>query len=149
MISSHKILNFNYFPFLKQLITKGVVRWVTPETKGKEKLVTTLYLDGDMLCWLLEDESGKPFDIPNEVKQSHLQKIESDLRTVDILSNHISLAVAFFITILTFALNPQGWLENLIIISGITIVGFFTRKYIKLFLFKWVGKLLRVVIRKV
>ena len=75
MALKDNILGFDYFPFLKQLISKGQCQWTTPEKVGEEIFVTRLYLDGDMLCWFLEGEHPGKLKITPELLQTHLNKI--------------------------------------------------------------------------
>jgi uncharacterized membrane protein YeaQ/YmgE (transglycosylase-associated protein family) len=137
--SDKKRTGFDAMPFLKKLVTKGQYNWETPEVDGDEKLVTTLYLDGDMLCMFPEGQAGKPLELPPEVLHQHLAKIDHDLGTISEFANYIGLIAGFLATALTFALNPYGWIQNLIIISSAVIAGFFTRKLIKRILFKIFG----------
>jgi hypothetical protein len=123
------------------------VKWITPEKPGEEKLVTTLYIDGDLLCWILDDESGKPIDIAPEILQEHFRKMDDDMGSLDALATQIGMATAFIVAILTFAFNPSGWLENMLIISGVAIVGWLTRKLTKPFVFKAIGKSIKLLIK--
>lgn len=148
MTSSDNISSFAYFPFLKQLLTQGKVKWITPEKPGEEKLVTTLYIDGDLLCWILDDASGKPIDIAPEIIQEHFRKMARDMGSLNALATQIGMATAFIVAILTFAFNPSDWLENLLIISGISFVGWLTRRFTKPFVFKAAGKIFGVLLKR-
>lgn len=134
-----KISGFGYFPFLNHLLQKGEYQWRTPLEKGKEVFVTTLYLDGDMLCWFLSDETEKSFTVEPEILDDHLRKIDKDLNSIHVLSNHLSMLTGFLIAMLTFILNPSGWFENFIILAGIAIIGFIGRKFTAKMAFKILG----------
>lgn len=139
MESKDKISKFAYFPFLKQLISKGKFQWKTPSNSGKEVFVTTLYLDGDMLCWFIEDEYNKLPDNSPEIFDSHIQKINHDLSSISTLSNQLSLGVGILVAALTFIFNPSAWLENILILGSVSIIGFLGRNIIRKILFKIVG----------
>jgi len=142
------ILGFDYFPFLKQLLSKGQCQWTTPEKVGEEIFVTRLYLDGDMLCWFLEGEHPGKLVVPPELLQRHVNKIDRDLKSVNKLSKQLSLVVAFLITTITFVLNPEAWLENLIVISGLGIIGFLSRNLTRKVLFKIIGAIAGILMKK-
>lgn len=118
---------------------KGEYQWTTPPEKGQEIFVTRLYLDGDMLCWFLNDESKKSYSISPDILDSHLRKIDNDLKSVSLLSKHLSLLAGLLITLLTFAMNPAGWVENLIILGGIGVAGYIGRKFTAKMAFKILG----------
>jgi len=143
-----KLPGFDYFPFLKELLSKGQFQWASPEIVGQEIFVTRLYLDGDMLCWFLEGEHPGKLEVPPELLQSHIHKIDRDLKSINKLSKQLGLAVAFLITTITFVLNPSGWFENLIVISGLGIVGFLSRNFTRKILFKIIGAIAGVLMKK-
>jgi len=142
------ITSFEYFPFLKELLSKGQFQWASPEEVGQEIFVTRLYLDGDMLCWFLEGEHPGKLEVPPELLQSHIQKINRDLNSVNKLSKQLGLAVAFLISTLTFVLNPTGWIENTIVLSGLGIVGFLSRNFTRKILFKIIGAVAGMLMKK-
>jgi len=142
------LLGFEYFPFLKELLSKGQCQWTTPEKAGEEIFVTRLYLDGDMLCWFLEGEHPGKLEIPPELLQSHINKIDHDLKSINKLSKQLSLSVAFLISTIAIVINPTAWLENLIIISGVGIVGFLSRNLTRKVLFKIIGAIAGVLMKK-
>ena|GEM_PF-1944109 len=148
MVLKDNLLGFDYFPFLKQLLSKGQCQWTTPEKVGEEIFVTRLYLDGDILCWFLEGEHPGKLEIPPELLQRHINKIDRDLKSVNKLSKQLSLSVAFLISTITIVMNPAGWLENFFIISGVGIVGFLSRNLTRKVLFKIIGAIAGLIMKK-
>ena len=148
MALKDNLLGFEYFPFLKQLLSKGQCQWTTPEKAGEEVFLTRLYLDGDILCWFFEGEQPNNLDVPPELLKSHTQKIDRDLKSINKLSKQLSLVVAFLITTITFILNPSGWLENIIAFSGLGIAGYLSRNLTRKVLFKIIGAIAGLLMKK-
>jgi len=143
-----KIPGFEYFPFLKKFVLMGQYQWTTPETEGKEIIVTRLYLDGDIVSWFLEDEQQTEKDASPEMLFYHFAKIERDLSSINNISTQLTIVVTILTSVIAFVLNPSGWLENMLIISGIGIIGFVIRKLTGRLLMKIIGVFAGIFFKK-
>ena len=139
MVSKGKIAQFRYFPFLGKLTTTGQYTWETPEQNGTAKLITRLYIDGDMINFYPEDEDGFIPDFSIELINEHTTKINRDLASVNVMAGHLGMAAAFLTAILSWAINPANWLEQTIIVSAIAIAGYFAKKITIPVIFKMIG----------
>ena len=135
-------MKLSYFPFLRKLLTTGQYQWETPETATDEKIVSTLYLDGDMLCHYPEDERGLPLDLPRDTLDAHLHKINHDMESLFALVNHFIAVLATLITLLAFALRPSAWLENLVGVSAITLIMCIFRRWLRPLIIKITGRIM-------
>lgn len=144
MALTGKIDQFRYFPFLNKLVTTGQVTWETPENMAADKLITRLYIDGDMMYWHPVDEDDLPLDVAEEVRLEHARKINRDLASVNVLAGHLGLAMAFVTALLGWLFNPQHFLEQTIVITALSIVGYFTKRFTFPMIFKIVGTIVKV-----
>jgi hypothetical protein len=135
-------MKVSYWTFLKKLLTTGWYRWETPETATDEKIVSTLYLDGDMLCNYPEDARGLPLELSRETLDAHLHKINRDLQGLFALVNHFIALVAILITAFAFALRPSAWLENLVAVSALSLIMLIFRKWLRPLIIKIIGRML-------
>lgn len=148
MASNGNIAQFRYFPFLKKLVTTGEFLWETPDTPGAGKLVTRLYIDGDVMNWYPEYENGVLLDFSNEVLAEHHRKIDRDMASMRVMTVHLGMGVALITWLITWLLNPQHLLEQTIIISVLSVVGFLARKITVPLIFKLVGTVVRAFMQK-
>ncbi len=135
-------MNLGYFPFLRKLLTTGRYRWETPETATDEKIVSTLYLDGDMLCYYPEDEGGLPLDLPHEILDAHLHKINRDMQSLFALVDHFIAGLSVLIVVLAIALHPTAWLESVVGGSAIALIMCIFRKWLRPLVIKITGRIL-------
>ncbi len=143
-----KIDQFRYFPFLNKLVTTGQVTWETPENTAADKLITRLYIDGDMMYWHPVDEHDLPLDVSEEVRLEHARKINRDLASVNVLAGHLGVALAFFTALLGWLFNPEYLLEQTLVITAISVIGYFTRRITFPMIFKIIGAVVNVVSKK-
>lgn len=133
---------------MKKLVTTGEFLWETPETGGAEKLMTKLYIDGDVMNWYPEDENGVLPDFSDDVLAEHHRKIDRDMASMRVMTAHLGMGVAFLTWLITWLLNPQHFLEQTVIISAISIVGFFAKKITVPLIFKIIGIVVRAFMQK-
>lgn len=144
MASNDNINKFRYFPFLKKLVTTGQVSWETPENGTETRLITRLYIDGDMIYWHPANEDDMPLEIAEELRMEHAKKINRDLASINTLAGHLGLAVAFLTVLLGWLFNPEHFLEQTIVVAVLSAVGYLTRKVTFPAIFKIVGAIVSV-----
>lgn len=144
MASNGNISPFRYFPFLGKLTTTGQYTWETPEQNGHIKLVTRLYIDGDIINFYPEDEDGLLPEFSRELINEHTIKIEQDLASVNVMAGHLGMTAAFLTAILSWIVNPANWLEQTIVVTAIGIAGYLARKVTLPVIFKIIGAVVHV-----
>jgi len=78
----------------------------------------------------------------------HFAKIERDLSSINNISTQLTIVVTILTSVIAFVLNPSGWLENMLIISGIGIIGFVIRKLTGRLLMKIIGVFAGIFFKK-
>ena len=144
MASNGNISPFRYFPFLGELASTGQFTWETPEQHGREKLITRLYIDGDIINFYPQDEEGFLPEFSPELINEHTTKINRDLASVNVMAGHLGMAAAFLTAILSWAINPANWPEQTIIVSAIALVGYLAKKITIPVIFKIIGGVVNV-----
>ncbi len=135
-------------PFLRELVSTGQFSWQTPDIEGDEKLVTRFYIDGDILFWHPVDEDDEPMDISPEVMEEHSRKINQDLASINVMAGHIGMATAFLTALLTWIFNPEYWLEQIAVITVLGIVGYIFKNITIKGIFKVLGAVAGLFLRK-
>lgn len=142
------MFRFDYFPFVMSLLRRGYFRWNTECNDKALALQTTFYLQGDFLCFFVLTQGRQVDDFSDEDFQKHLKKINYDMAGLNIFVRHIGFVIVAAITAISFWINPERVVLNIVItsVSAAVLVAF--RKYFKMAVNKVLGALLGLYIRK-
>ena len=99
---------FSYLPFLAQLFREKTVRFTAFDPGGEAITTTSLFLDGDVLVEVFEDQSGNLLaEQYPDIVDLHLQTIKEKIDTLKSLDKHVRITtiVSFVLTYLIITFN--------------------------------------------
>ncbi len=142
------MFRFDYFPFVMNLFRRGYYRWNTECADKALALQTTFYLQGDFLCFFILSQGRQVDEFSDEDFQKHLTKINHDMAGLTTFVRQIGFLIVAAIAGVSFWVNPERAVLNIVItsVSAVVLVAF--RKYFKMALNKALGALLGLFIRK-
>jgi hypothetical protein len=131
---SQKVIATNWYHFLKVLVKSGRYQWATNDEDGKTCIVSTLFIDGDLHCFVPDPDGMNPEKFTMETARSHLDKIAADLASLERFTKQIAVVSASIFLLLVCIFNAENYMHNIIFSAAFSsLVYFFRRK-----IFGWI-----------
>lgn len=111
-----KSITPKWYPFLSRLLKEGKYQWKTPDEMGVDPLiVSTIYLDGDLHCNIIESQDDLSEKLTPQTADVHIGKMSADMAS---LQKFASKFAAFFGALVlsgVWMINYEEYIKSLIV----------------------------------